>query len=312
MAGPNSLHVLIGGVSLALPIEHPTLLIDAECDNLKYARQRLGAAHMHPETTFQQTALSASSPAEVIWFHFNDARLNGVVPIEQWQPFYPNLQLIDQHSMAAQTLAQVLRDWPPANRDESTIDITIAQGDPLQVLSGAGEWLHRLRRIQLQGPRSQEIWWERCNDWLQPRGFRPDPNEPLCWFLDPLALQLFQKHEEIQALHLAHQQAIQEYETREDKIMAAINHVFPYTAYKEKRPDLADFSDEKLVEHFIASGIHEDVNLQFSAVDSELRNLRSHVSEQATRLEMLTEKSRLFAQQLDLLKELVSRFMKVA
>jgi hypothetical protein len=310
VAENSQLQVLIGAMSIVDSMDRPSLVVDAEGDNLEALRQRLGPGCTEAGMVLKQAALSASSPNEVIWFHFNDARLNGIVPIERWQPFYPNVQLIEQLTLSSQTLSEILGDWPGANDKELSIDITIAQGDPLQVLGGAGEWLHRLKRIQIQGPRAKELWWESCDPWLQEQGFRPDSHQPLCWYLDPLAVRLAEHQEKANIVRLRHEQELQEYREREERMLAAIRHVFPYTAYKEKRPDIAHFSDEKLVDHFIFSGMNEDVNLQFSSLDSELRQLRVNVAEQSNHVELLIEKSRHVAFQLDLLKELVARFMK--
>lgn len=309
MEGLGWLRVLIGGARKPEAHPQPTLVVDAQADRLEALRLELDHGCTEPDVVLQQAVLAASPQVDVTWFRFNDARLNGVVTLERWLPHYPNLQLIGQDTLAAQTLSDIINAWPAAKDGQLGIDLTLAQGDPLQVLAGAGSWLHRLQRIRLQGPKARELWWDCCDPWLQQQGFRPDPNDPLCWTLDPITARLIQQQAEIDALRLEHQQKLQAQSNNEKKIRAALQHVFPYTSYKEKRPDLVHFNDQDLVEHFIIAGIHEGVNLQFSAVESELQQLRAHKAAENARVELLNQKTRHTAQQLDLLKDLFARMM---
>jgi len=95
----------------------------------------------------------------------------------------------------------------------------------------------------------------------------------------------------------------------QDARLAALREVFPYATYREQRPDLSSWSDEELVDHFVAYGIHEGVNLKFSGVESELQRLRASLAADAARAELLNEKTRHTSEQLDLLKDLVARLM---
>jgi cell division protein FtsB len=67
------------------------------------------------------------------------------------------------------------------------------------------------------------------------------------------------------------------------------------------------------VDHFVVHGIHEGINLQFSALESnlqsQLQQLRAEREAETARVELLQEKSRHTAQQLDLLKDLFARLM---
>jgi hypothetical protein len=309
MEGLDCLQVLIGPVRMPEAQPQPMLVVDAQADRLEALRQQFGPLLDTSAVVLRQAVLAASPQVDVTWFRFNDGRLNGVVCLESWQPHYPNLELIGQENLAAETLADILNAWPAAANDQIGIDLTIAQGDPVQVLAGAGDWLHRLQRIQLMGPRASELWQESCDPWLQQQGFRPDLQNPVCWTLDPVAGRLIQQQAEIEALHLAHQQKLHEQSKNEQKVRVALQHVFPYSAYREKRPDLMHFNDQDLVEHFINAGIHEGVNLQFSAVEGELQQLRAHQAAESARIELLNEKTRHTALQLDLLKDLFARLM---
>jgi hypothetical protein len=309
MEGPDYLRVLIGPARIPGGADQPTLVLDAQPDRLEALRQQLGSMPACETVDLRHAVLASSSGVEVIWFRFNDTRLNGVVPLERWQPHYPNLQLIGQDTLAAQTLEDILNTWSAAENDQIGIDLTLAQGDPLQVLAGAGCWLHRLQKIRLQGPRIRELWWDCCDSWLQQQGFRTDPQDPLGWILDPLSVRLNQQQRQIQEMRDTHEQEINQQNLRLETLLAALHHVFPYTNYRLLRPDLSSFTNEELVEHFAAYGIDEGVNLQFSGVEDELQQLRAHQAEQTARLEILNEKTRHTSQQLDLLKDLFARLM---
>lgn len=301
--------MLIGAIRIPDAQTQPTLVVDAEADRLEALRLQLGPRHGEPSTVFRQAVLAANSQEDVTWFRFNDSRLNGVVPLERWQPHYPNLLLMGEEALSAQTLADILDNWPAAENDQLGIDLTLAQGHPLQVLSGADRWLQRLQWIRLKGPRARELWWDCCDPWLQQRGFRPDPQTPLCWTLDPIYARTIQQQGEIEAGRLKHEQEIRLMTVRRDPLMTALRHVFPYSTYRQLRPDIAAFSEQALVDHFVDHGIHEGINLQFSCVESELQQLRAEQDAQSKRSELLNEKTRHTAQQLDLLKDLFARLM---
>lgn len=317
MEGLKLLRVLIGPLRLTAGLPKPTLLVEAEADRLSAYRQQFAHLLSTGDLESRQAVLAATANSDVSWYAYNDPRLNGVVPLERWQPYYPNLQLSGQTILPADTLANILSTWPAAAEHDRELDLTITQGDPLQVLAGAGSWLQRMRRIELQGPRATDLWRESLDPWLQEQGFRPDPHDPLIWTLDPLASRLSQQQAELEALRLHQQQELDSQAAREQQLLSALRHVFPYTTYRQQRPDIASFSDDDLVNHFVVHGINEGFNLQFCALESslqsQLQQLRAEREAEreaeTARVELLQEKSRHTAQQLDLLKDLFARLM---
>ncbi|QVL52597.1 MAG: hypothetical protein KFB97_14585 [Cyanobium sp. M30B3] len=311
------LRVLIGPRRFEDWNPQPTLVVEAETDRLAVLRQQFAHRLASGNLECRQAVLAATANSEVDWHTYNDPRLNGVVPLERWQPHYPNLQHSGHAIFPADTLANILSTWPAAADHNKELELSIGQGDPLQVLLGAGSWLQRLRRIQLQGPRAAELWRESIDSWLQDQGFRPDPHDPLIWNLDPLAVRLSQQQREFETLHLQYQEELQELAEQASKTKEALRQIFPYNVYKEKRPDLAAFTDHQLLDHFVNTGIHEGVNLQFSALENALQSQlqQLHAEREAereaetARVELLQEKSRHTAQQLDLLKDLFARLM---
>jgi len=92
-----------------------------------------------------------------------------------------------------------------------------------------------------------------------------------------------------------------------DALLAALRYVFPYSAYRQQRPDLASYSDQDLVDHFVAYGIHEGVPISFGFLEAELQQLRSSLQDANAKAELFNQKSNLTAAQLDLLKDLFTK-----
>ena len=54
-----------------------------------------------------------------------------------------------------------------------------------------------------------------------------------------------------------------------DACKESLSHVFPYAAYREKRPDLAAYDDQQLAVHFTNHGIREGINLQYGSLQQQ-------------------------------------------
>jgi len=309
MNGMDCLHVLIGSNRIPDESLQAALVVDAQAERLELLRQQTTQRVADINVRWEQAVLAANSNAEVSWFRFNDTRLDGIVPLEQWRSFFPNLQLAGQETLAATTLADLLDTWPLAHDPQHTIDLTISQGDPLQILEGAGSWIHRIQKIRLESPRAAELWEERCDNWLTRKGFRPDPQKALGWIIDPYTAKLIQQSEDANNRYIQYEQEIKNRERNIAMLLQALRHVFPYATYRRLRPDLAAFTDPQIVDHFVNHGINEGVTLQFSVVEDELNRLEAERSAEIERLELLNKKSRHTAQQLDLLKDLLARLM---
>ncbi len=267
------LRVLIGAGRLPASDGQLVLVVEAEPEHAEAMRRQLSSGLCGGPIEVVHTVVAAASEAELTWFYYNDPRLNGPVPLERWQRLYPNTELNRQELRSGQTLAKILDAWPPAQNELLAIDLTISQGDPIQALIGAGDWLFRIQHVQLQGPGADALWGEACDNWLQQHGFRPVSQAPLSWNLDPLTAQLIRQKADYEGQSLLQQQEVQERARREDLILAALSHVFPYSAYREKRPDLSHLNDQGLIHHFVSNGIHENVDLRFSVIEGELQRL---------------------------------------
>lgn len=284
-------------------------MVDALASNLEALRRQVNRTPTSNQFVWKQALLASSAQNEVAWYSYNDNRLNGVVSLERWLSFYQNLQLIKQEMLPAQTLAAILHDWQATINEQSRINLTIAQGNPLEVLQGAGRWIHRIQRILLQGPRAAELWKDSCNSWLQQQGFQPDTHKPLCWNLVPLSSRMVRLPEDTEEQHMMLELKMNALIDRRDKLNAALSLVFPYAAYRRERTDLSDYSDTEILEHFVAYGIHDKVNIQPSIMESKLEQLQAERSAQDALLELLKEQARQTAQQLDLLKEQITKLI---
>lgn len=317
MNDPSLLQVLVGASRLPADEHQATLIIEAEEEQLESLRLQLSRAQGRLPVQMVKAVLSASPDTEVTWFRFNDKRMNGIVPLEKWQVAYPNIQLYSQEAYRAQTLATILSSWQAAQDNHEGVYLTISQGSPIDILDGAGEWQQRIKRISIQSPQVKVLWLEACDSWMRQHGFRQDHEDPLSWNLDPLATELIHKQAEINALCQRHKENQEQHAKREQELLAALSHVFPYQSYRDKRPDLVKFKDQELVNHFVSCGIKEGVDLQFTSVhlglqrlaDDKQRQLLEEKDEEAAKLELLDNKMRQTAQQLEVLKELFSRLM---
>ena len=309
MNDPSLLQVLVGASRLPADGHRSTLIVEAEDEHLEALRLQLSRAQGSLPVLIRHAVLAATPDAVLTWFRYNDKRMNGVLPLERWQIEYPNIQLDCQETCQAKTLAQILGGWPAACDGEQGIELTISQGDPIEVLNGAGEWLQRIQRIKIESPQAKTLWLEACDAWLQQRGFRMDPEVPLSWNLDQTATEMIRTQAENNNLYQQLQADKELHAKREEELLVALQHVFPYSAYREKRPDLAQYKDSGLVNHFVAHGISEDVDLHFDSVLNEVQSLREERAEEAAKLELLENKTRQTAQQLELLKDLFARLM---
>ncbi|MEB3259482.1 MAG: glycosyltransferase [Cyanobacteriota bacterium] len=262
------LNVLIGSSQLTSEDTAPIVVVEADPDRFDAVRESKLVSPSLRETSVHQAVLAASSGQEISWYTYNDSRFNGVVTLDRWQVFFPNLFLQHEEKLTSHTLAEILDQCLLLADDHQRINLTITQGDPLEVLKGASLWLHRFHRIQLQGPKIDLLWSETLEPWLEDQGFMRDDELPATWVLDDQKLSLIKKTQEAASLTqelLASRQILQTEldQNRESsgKLLEAIISIFPYSAYRAKRPDLFNLTDRELVTHFVNHGREEGTNL---------------------------------------------------
>jgi hypothetical protein len=106
---------------------------------------------------------------------------------------------------------------------------------------------------------------------------------------------------------------LEEHETLKaayERDRAALDHLFPYSAYRSRRPDLASLDDLQLIDHFVAYGIHEDVDLSYSSLlEHEKLQSEGLADESRARADFLEMHSLRTAAQLDLLNTIISKLL---
>jgi len=187
MIGRSLLHVLVGSSPLNPDDPNPILVVEAEPEKLEQLGQSLAFRPIPQDVVHHQGVLAAASQLAITWYRYSDSRFNGVVPINRWQEFYPNLTLENEEKLESQTLADVLEQCAAFEDGQQEISLILRQGDPVEVLKGADHWLHRFRRIELQGPKVDVLWVEACGLWLEQQGFNREPDSGFIWTLDDQA-----------------------------------------------------------------------------------------------------------------------------
>ena len=63
--------------------------------------------------------------------------------------------------------------------------------------------------------------------------------------------------------------------TDQDPALQLLQHVFPFDLYRSQRPDLSQFANRELINHFWANGQHEGIDLSESNVQNILDDDKS-------------------------------------
>lgn len=162
------------------------LVIDAQ-------PSRLAALNSGPrqgvDLVCEAAVLAEDVGQSVLWYRYNDSRLDGVVPASQWLPLYPNAEELEQQSLRGERLDALLERWAVA-RDQRCgfpLALTLRQGDPLAALAGLGAWEAGLQQVELVSPNAEQLWRAAVAAWLEARGFERVPDQPLVWSRDLLA-----------------------------------------------------------------------------------------------------------------------------
>jgi len=102
---------------------------------------------------------------------------------------------------------------------------------------------------------------EACLSHVFPYSIYRENRPDLAAFDDKQLVEHFVTHGINEGTDLAYGEQLQHAFAERDAFKASLSHVFPYSIYRENRPDLAAFDDKQLVEHFLAFGETEEVKL---------------------------------------------------
>ena len=116
-----------------------------------------------PENLQMTSLLLGPETAEVPWFHFNDHRHNGRLPLEVLQSSFPNLRLEKVELRRQITLAEFLERWEPAESDAGLL--ILGDASPLPLIASGSACLQRLKSVAVLGGQQQahaveETGWE--------------------------------------------------------------------------------------------------------------------------------------------------------
>jgi GT2 family glycosyltransferase/glycosyltransferase involved in cell wall biosynthesis len=272
------LYVLVGSSPFADNDRIPLLVVEAEAERIEDLRQQRAGGSTLQDVSLHQAVLASRSGLEIHWYRYSDPRFNGVVPLDRWKEFYPNLVLLQEERLSSQSLADLLAQWPATTEGSDDISLILRQGDPLEILKGVDTWLHRIRRIELDGPKVDELWGDGCARWLEEQGFNRDQESPCTWLLTDQGLRLLKQRDEIASLQekvssllQGRQLELEERQERLNKSCQVLSLIFPYSIYRKRHPQLADLSDPDLIAHVITSGLEEGLHLDEASLGAEMR-----------------------------------------
>jgi hypothetical protein len=187
------LHVVAGAPVMTghLP-PGPCLLVEADPDRL-HTLVAASEGWPHP-LVWHQGTLAAQAGSELPWHVYSDGRLDGPLGVDIWNTFYQNASLLKEQTIEGLALAGLLSNWPLARDDDSDLHLWIRQGNPLDALNGAGEWLGRVQRVALLAPKASLVWADAVDAWLGERGFERQEGSGVVWERDLLATQRLKMH----------------------------------------------------------------------------------------------------------------------
>ena len=83
------------------------------------------------------------------WHIYSDSRFNGFENNNNIKINFPNLKLIDIATITTKTLNQILDSVSSINKNETSIDLYINQGDPYKILLGSEDWIYNINSVQI-------------------------------------------------------------------------------------------------------------------------------------------------------------------
>jgi hypothetical protein len=189
------LHVVVGVPVLNAQLPSgPCLLVEGSAERLDAAL--VSASLIHNNLRSHHGTLTAREGQEIPWYRYSDGRLDGPLGPEIWNHHFSNLSLLDEQVITGITLESLLDDRMESESTNCQIHLSIRQGNPLEILDGAGSWLTSVHYIELLGPKASDLWADATHQWLVKRGFQLDVGSEMAWQRDVL----FSQRLEIKAL----------------------------------------------------------------------------------------------------------------
>ena len=231
MDSGHCLDVVVGRPSSPRQLpEGPCLLIEAESfDQEAWLSQT--DSQVRPWPLFlERSVLNHEDGQPVTWNNFSDQRFDGPWSLSEFISNYPNLRLIDSRDVVGISLNSILSRYAHLFKSDSTFHLTVRQGDPCQVLRGAGSWLERCSRISLRGASFGAQVRSRIEKELEAASFSQSEDDLTVWMPEVKVISA----------------------KRWSSLLEGLKSSFDADAYRLIRPDLCDYPDSVLLEHWLA------------------------------------------------------------
>ena len=241
-----SLNVFVGSPQLLRRFpDGPCLIIDADQQRLDQFRLQHSLERHRFAVELTQGVVATENADAVKWHRFTDARFNGPWPLSELVDLAPNLSEIDQCSLRPRPLASFLDQSGLLGDQAMKIKLWLRQGNPIELLESAGPYLPRLESILLRYPAlppEQQIALEGA---LSQAGLVLSDFDDNAWIRQRLKLS----------------------ELHQPAFVNALRSLFDVSSYQQLRPDLSEWSDLDLLQHWLD---------QFDSVSlaESIRNIR--------------------------------------
>ena len=225
-----SVNVFVGSPQLLrrLP-DGPCLIIDADQQRLDQFRLQ-HPLEEHPFTVeLIHGVVGKENAEELTWHCFNDARFNGPWPLSDWVALAPNLSAIGQCSFQPRSLVSFLDQSGLLGDQALPIKLWLRQGNPIEVLNSAGPYRQRLESILLRYPLLPDEQQIALEEALFQAGLVLSDLDDNAWIRQPLKL----------------------IELNQPACVNALRLLFDASAYRKLKPDLREWSDLDLLQHWL-------------------------------------------------------------
>ena len=225
-----SLNVFVGSPQLLRRFpDGPCLIIDADQQRLDQFRLQ-HPLEQHPfAIELLQGVVATENVDGLTWHRFNDARFNGPWPLSEWVALAPNLSEIDQCSLQPRSLALFLDQSGLLGIQALPIRLWLRQGNPIELLESSGSYLQRVDSILLRYPGLPEEQQIALEDALSQEGLALSEFDDNAWIRQTITLT----------------------ELHQPALVNALRLLFDVSAYRQLKPDLSEWSDLDLLQHWL-------------------------------------------------------------